>query len=64
MGINGAVGGMMAPALTTTGVGIKMLRSANDAQQLMAEKMLAINVSGNIAKAQTEAKGMFIDTYA
>lgn len=63
MGING-VGGSSSLATGMVGVGIKILKAANDAQADMAKKMLPMQVAENAGRAASEAKGLFVDTYA
>lgn len=63
MGISG-VGGF--PSLTggMVGVGIRTLNAANNAQIETAKKLLPLQAAENAGRAASEAKGMFVDTYA
>jgi hypothetical protein len=64
MGIGEAGGSPYLAAGAGVGVGIKTLNIANQAQQVMAEKLLPLKMAETIARGQNEAKGMFVDTYA
>ncbi len=46
------------------GVGIKTLNAANQSQVDMAKKLLPMQVAENAGRAASEAKGLFVDTYA
>ena len=61
MGVSG-VGG--SPYAGMVGAGIKTLNAANQAQVDMVKKILPMQVAENAGRAATEAKGMFVDTYA
>ncbi|MCL2001410.1 MAG: hypothetical protein FWG74_08260 [Planctomycetes bacterium] len=62
MNVN-AMGG--APLLTgMVGAGIKTLNAANQSQIDMARKILPLQVAENAGRAASEAKGLFVDTYA
>ncbi|MDR1535644.1 MAG: hypothetical protein LBU64_11225 [Planctomycetota bacterium] len=61
MGVN-AVGGSAYPSLV--GAGIQTLNAANQAQLEMAEKLLPLRAAENAGRAASEAKGLFVDTYA
>ena len=62
MNVNGAGG---SPFLTgMVGAGIKSLNAANQAQTDMAKKLLPMQVAENAGRAASEAKGLFVDTYA
>ncbi len=39
-------------------------KARQQADDIMAQKMLPMAVAENAARAATEAKGMFVDTYA
>ncbi len=47
-----------------TGVGVRMLQTANQAQTDMAQKLLPMQAAENAGRAASEAKGLFVDTYA
>ncbi len=63
MGING-VGG--SPSLNSgmVGVGIKTLNAAHETQADAVEKILPSQSAGSTARVASEAKGLFVDTYA
>ncbi len=64
MGINGVGGSSPYQAGVSAGVGIQTLKMANQTQADMALRLLPMQVAENGARAATEAKGMFVDTYA
>ncbi|MDR3078308.1 MAG: hypothetical protein LBV15_06065 [Planctomycetota bacterium] len=61
MNVN-AAGGSSAAGMV--GAGIRMLSAANQAQLDMAKKMLPMQVAENAGRAASEARGLFVDTYA
>ena len=63
MNVNGA-GGSPFVQSGMMGVGIKTLNAANQAQADMAKKILPMQVAENAGRAASEAKGLFVDTYA
>ena len=64
MGINGVGGASPYQANSMVGVGIRTLQMANQSQAEMALRLLPMQVAENAGRAATEAKGMFVDTYA
>lgn len=64
MGINGVGGSSPYQTGGMVGVGVRTLNMALDAQTQMAEKLLPMQAAQNAGRAATEAKGMFVDTYA
>ena len=62
MGINGVGGSPMQTGMV--GAGIKTLNAANQAQMDMAKKILPMQAAENAGRAASEAKGLFVDTYA
>lgn len=61
MNVNGA-GGLYPSAMV--GVGIRTLNAANQSQADMAKKLLPMQAAENAGRAASEAKGLFVDTYA
>ncbi|MCC8191096.1 MAG: hypothetical protein LIP77_10765 [Planctomycetes bacterium] len=55
-----------SPYLTggMVGVGVSMLNAANKAQTETMEKLLPLQVAENAGRAASEARGLFVDTYA
>ena len=66
MNINGLSGSpyLNAGGMGMVGMGVRTLKSANDAQTEMAKKLLPMQVAENAGRAASEAKGLFVDTYA
>lgn len=62
MNVNGAGG---SPYMTgMVGVGVKTLNAAQQSQADMAKKILPMQAAENAGRAASEAKGLFVDTYA
>ena len=66
MGGMTGIGGMsgMQSAQASGSVGVKALKAANQAQMDVAARLLKFDAAENMARAGTEAKGMFVDRYA
>lgn len=63
MNVNGA-GGSPYIQSGMVGVGVKTLNAANQAQTDMAKRLLPMQAAENAGRAASEAKGLFVDTYA
>ena len=63
MNVTGA-GGSPYLAGGMVGVGVRSLNMAQQAQTDMAKKLLPMQVAENAGRAASEAKGLFVDTYA
>lgn len=64
MDISGVGGSPYIQAGGMVGAGIRTLSMAHQAQTDMAEKLLPMQVAENAGRAASEAKGLFVDTYA
>ncbi|MCC8180656.1 MAG: hypothetical protein LIP23_07090 [Planctomycetes bacterium] len=64
MSVNGVGGSSYLQAGGMVGVGMRTLKMANDAQIDMAQKLLPMQAAENAGRAASEAKGLFVDTYA
>lgn len=61
MNVNAAGG---SPLSGMVGVGVRTLNAAHQAQTDMAKKLLPMQAAENAGRAASEAKGLFVDTYA
>lgn len=63
MNVNGA-GGSPLSAGGMVGIGVRTLNAAQQSQADMAKKLLPLQAAENAGRAASEAKGLFVDTYA
>lgn len=62
MNVTGAGG--LSSLSGMVGVGVRTLNAAQQSQTDLAKKLLPIQAAENAGRAASEAKGLFVDTYA